>query len=282
MHLQKFTVNESPPQVWVFDKPNESGFLSGFDGIAGEDFFYDPAEFEDPEIESLLQNVEEKAGGPYRKLLTEASLQALTRKELMQLGLFLAVQFNRTRERRNALVDMGEQTKEALKEKGVAEFIPDEEFDNLGTEEFAQTIQNDTLRENSIETAEIFLSKNWTILVNRTSVPFWTSDHPLCLQNRRDFGPFRGDLGIENQGIEIYFPLSPEQMLVLLDPEDFEGVYSKMPVMDAGLVRDINSLQVTQSNRQVFASESGFTLAEEIIEENPEVKDPDRKRGEVR
>ncbi|WP_135667218.1 DUF4238 domain-containing protein [Halorhabdus rudnickae] len=200
----------------------------------------------------------------------------------MRMGLFLSVQFNRTRERRNALIDSGEQTKEALKEKGIAEFIPDEEFEQLGTEEFARAIQNETLRENSIETAEIFLNKNWTLLENKTGTPFWTSDHPLCLHNQRDFGPFRGDLGIENQGIEIYFPLSPKYMLGILDPEDFEDIYAKMPVIDGGIVDNFNSLQVSQSNRQLFSAEDDFTLAEEMLEEIPELKDPDRRRTQVR
>lgn len=284
MHLRKFAATDSTSRVcatdstsrvWVFDKPNERQFLSGFDNIAGEDFFYDPADFEDPEIESLLQSVEQKSGGPYKKLLNEGSLLSLTRKERMRMGLFLAVQFNRTRERRNALVDSGGQTKEALKEKGIAEFIPDEEFEQLGTEEFARTLQNDTLKENSAKTGEIFLKKNRTLLVNRTGTPFWTSDHPLCLHNQRDFGPFRGSLDIENQGIEIYFPLSPEYMLVLLDSEDFEGVYSKMPVLDERIVKNTNSLQVSQSNRQIFSAENDFKLAEEMIEGIPELKDPD-------
>lgn len=282
MHLQKFAVANSESQVWVFDKPNERSFKSGFDNIAGEDFFYDPAEFENPEIEFLTQRIEEIAGEPYKNLLREGSLAALNQKERIRLGLFIAVQFSRTRERRNALIDSSKQAKESLEEKGVAEFIPDEEFEQLGTEEFARTIQNDTLKENSVKTAEIFLNKNWTLLVNRTGTPFWTSDHPLCLQNQRDFGPFRGSLGIENQGIEIYFPLSPKYMLVLTDPEDFEGIYSKMPILDDGLVNNINSLQVSQSNRQIFSAKEDFTLAEEMIEETPELKDPNRQRMEVR
>ncbi|WP_135667220.1 DUF4238 domain-containing protein [Halorhabdus rudnickae] len=80
MHLKKFFVSNSNSQVWVFDKPNERKFQSTLDNIGGENFFYDPAEFEDPEIESLLTKIEGKAGDPYKKLLSEGSLSTLTKK----------------------------------------------------------------------------------------------------------------------------------------------------------------------------------------------------------
>lgn len=281
MHLEKFSTNSSEPKVWVFDKPSEKQFLSSLDNIAGENFFYDPADIEDPKIESLLENVEKKAGNPYQKIIDEASLSALSDQEKADISLFLSLQFNRTRERRNSLIDTGKQLKEALKERGIDDHIPGEELEPLGTEESAQKIQNQTLIESTTQTAKIFVKKTWTLLVNRTNIPFCTSDHPLSLHNQRDFGPFRGDLGIENQGIEIYFPISPEYMLVLLDPEDFGDIYAKMPVYDTDEVNHINSLQVSQSTRQIFSTKEEFGFVRDIIDENPELKNPDRKRGEV-
>lgn len=281
MYLRHFFISESEERLWCFDKVAGNIFQSSLDRISGEDFFYDPGEFEDPPIERFMQFIEGLTPPVIERLISQDGLDELSREESRILAVFVAVQWHRTRERRNALRNLGEQMVETLEERGIAEFIDDTDLEALTDEADIRDRQNQTIIEDSVETAAILEEKRWVLLSNLTQTPFWTSDNPFVLHNRRDFGPFRGNLGIDVQGIEMYFPLDPNTMLGFLDPEDFGHLDSQLPVLDPDIVEMYNFLQVRQSNRQVFSCDDEFSLAEELVEEYPEISDPDRDRFEI-
>lgn len=60
-----------------------------------------------------------------------------------------------------------------------------------------------------------FAAKDWVLMKTEAPHRYLIGDHPLVMHNSRYRGP-RGSLGLNVEGIEIYFPLSPEFTLAMM------------------------------------------------------------------
>lgn len=68
---------------------------------------------------------------------------------------------------------------------------------------------------------EGFQFMGWKIIENHTNLPFFTSDGPVVIY--QDEHPGDGlDEGFQFTGKEVYLPVNPETLLLLLDPNTFE------------------------------------------------------------
>jgi hypothetical protein len=104
----------------------------------------------------------------------------------------------------------------------------------------------------------IAMDLRYKLLINRTSMPFVTSDHPVVLYNqfmerRRKVGSASG---LACKGLQILFPLSPECYLILFDYAVYKvggrsttGV--QVPVTAAD-VSSLNLLQAVNAGDQLF------------------------------
>ena len=130
-------------------------------------------------------------------------------------------------------------------------------------------------------------------MADSTAGGFWISDNPVVLNNTFPYGR----VGIAAPGIEIYFPVAPRWCLAffcpsigrqireslvpghprpkLADPfyaailhaiEDGSSVPARKSVVDF-----VNSLQVQQSTRFVYADRDAFGLAEQLLSGAPEL-----------
>ena len=141
--------------------------------------------------------------------------------------------------------------------------------------------------------AVVLYHRIWIVGVNDTSIPLYTSDTPVVLQahkQRENFipDPSKGPAfskaidvvieskrpGIESEGVELVFPLSPKCALIILESKHFKYLeknqgkrYSLQP---ADIIR-LNSLQVLESNRQVYSVSSDFGLAEKLCNDQPDI-----------
>lgn len=119
----------------------------------------------------------------------------------------------------------------------------------------------------------------WTVKINRTEQPFYTSDTPIVkfLHSQEPGQSF----GIGSPGIEINFPLTRNYVLSMYDRSVFhqlEFLDCKHRVLEPENVTHYNSLQVQQSYRHIFCPTDAFDLARQICEKEPNVYNPDRKR----
>jgi hypothetical protein len=96
------------------------------------------------------------------------------------------------------------------------------------------------------------------VLVNKTEVEFVTSDAPVVVYNQwgqgvREVSP----TGWVSLGLQIFWPLSPQHLLLLYDGKIYDA--SKQPgktidVTDARDVNQINSLQLLSCNENIYYS----------------------------
>jgi hypothetical protein len=85
------------------------------------------------------------------------------------------------------------------------------------------------------------------ILRNHTDYPFIFSDAPVVFYNtlyQRVVS--RGVLGLQTPGMQIFYPLDSELMLLLIDADSYRGQFKKARVVDVRERGDISQLNVLQ------------------------------------
>lgn len=279
IHLRRFTTEPENNLVWTFDKPTGNKFTRSITKTGGEEFFYDPPE-DDPELERYLTEVEGAVGDPYRVIMETKRLECLTPHDRRAFARFLALQDMRTRERRQSTLDIGRQVQMELWERFGIEMPFDEDEDEI--EDHLREVHADSITNQEVnEVAEILLEKYWILIKNKTDIPFWTSDHPTIRHNEVEHPPYVGELGLTVDGVKVYFPLSPDLMLVIADPKYYSLELTHQHIIDEENAVFFNDLQIRQSNRQLYSSNEDFELAERTLERYPKLKDPLRERHDV-
>lgn len=313
-HLRHFASND---RFFVYDKEKKQERPGNINDYACERFFYDidfdalkkeileqDPDFEfDPEIEKLLQEIDEQhiehwfgenietwLFNPLDKVSTLYtmtnpkilnSIDVLSDENMNYISLFLAIQFMRSKEFRETITELYERLPILLLKK----FAKTPEEKRLA-DSFELKIKNENHKkiyhaqvltdpEYAAHFAETFRKKIWVIGYNRTDMPFYTSDNPVVKFGHEGFS------GFNSKGIEIFFPITTKLVLILKDPEFF---YHEMPnhnhfvELDDVDVAFINSLQVQQSYRYVFDKTGNFKLASGMMERNPKLSDIRHKR----
>lgn len=92
-------------------------------------------------------------------------------------------------------------------------------------------------------------------------------------------------VGIASPGVEIAFPLSSTRILTIAD-RAFYGFHEnafdgKSRSLDAENVKYYNSLQVLDSERQIYCEQPDFDLVKDMIKKNPALGKIKRDRVEI-
>jgi hypothetical protein len=306
-------------QLYVFDTENGREYSASIDDVAAEKFFYDLNHPVDETIQKLDEDTEErgellenanygledlkdafdklknnnqlienglsKIEEDYKNLLNKTIRSVEITNELKEeyrskLTYYIALQWARTKEARNQLV---ETSLKALKfecdmhlaEKGYD--IEEDTYEMEHSEQFEKLIQAKCMFSSEFlgPFMEILNSHSWFVIRNNSPLLFYTSDHPL-VKEIPDGKTYQGRQGFKTEGIEISFPLSPKYCLVIVDSElfDFFGGADENEVIEIGdreYLKHYNALQVFQSYRHVISKDGKFEPAKRIYKENPEV-----------
>lgn len=113
----------------------------------------------------------------------------------------------------------------------------------------------------ALERTSLIADLNFYILRNYTEYPFVFGDSPVIFyntyyQNVKD----RGVLGLQTPGLQIFYPLDSDTMLMLIDDQIYGGWYKRSLCVDLtekSDVSQINALQLHHSfNSVYFADEN--------------------------
>jgi hypothetical protein len=237
----------------------------------------------------------------------EKRLEIVEPRQRAELAQFLAVQMIRTRASIEMYKGMFAQIEAWARNQGMkADFfdLPSElgSRENADKAMFARAVGRAPM-----DFGATLAAKDWVLLQCHGTGKYLLGDHPLTMHNmiRR---PGRGNLGIGVEGIELYFPLSPNLALALWCPshreamvkgiqkladlsesepqvaQRFAGAWNDaLNIMDAitkGVplqsqpenVEFFNSLQISTAERFVFSSDGDFALVEDMVRTNPELR----------
>ncbi len=281
-------------QVYVYDKSKKEVRISNIEKIASENYFYDYnlADFFPEETihafnssglaaKGKLQIIErmfsDRLEGPFSSFFSDIICKArnstpwirrecyfITSEMKEAISVYLAFQFFRTKAIRTHLTSSAERITSFCKELGV----PDNLIEEITlSKSAANRIHNRMLldQENILKSAYLFHRLIWILGINRTDKCFYTSDNPISLRGHaKRTSPFIQGTGLASAGVEIFYPLAPDLILVMMD-----GDYHKHLVNDErryvefGEIPTIeyyNSLAAMNSERFVISSNDDFAL----------------------
>lgn len=264
-------------RINCYDKPSSERFLVNIKGIACEKYFYDLDGETEQAVEKAFSRIEREFNRAYRRLIIKQNLEDLSGYEIVNLAYFIVTQLIRTREHREHIRDIVIKIKEELDKRG-AKLVPklEHQLNESLKDEPIKSLQMQMLMDLPLY-LNIILTLKWMLYINETDMPFWTSDHPVTRYNPIDLWPY-GTLGLKSPGIQIHFPLAPKLAVCLCDPVQYFHEPIIHTMVDEDNVVFENSLQVLWATRHLFSNNDDFSLADQMIEEYPKLKDLKRDR----
>lgn len=281
-------------QIFVFDKVLCRAFSDGVRNVAQETHFYrvpeglidadgKPSAVDPLFIEKWFQKIEgefEKGLKTLSEIPADCHVPTETRE---RLSTFLALQYMRTRAFRNLVKDLNEQLYREICKRAISQnfgddalkYMPRIEYKDeaAGLFQTQQFFDDDKVSEFS----SILNSHIWILLINDTGEPLYTSDAPVVLHRH-----FAGRaVGLASPGVEIAFPISSTRILSLRERNAFralESLDSSVQPLACENVEFYNSLQVLQSERQIYCETGSFALAEDMIKDSPQLSEKNRSR----
>jgi hypothetical protein len=270
-YLEAFS--EGPGGVlYAYDKSSGRIFSCSPPKIAAEKSFYDLARIDEEHaaaLESALSSLESEVANIFRcwhsQLAQNQLIIPLENRAI--ISQYISVQMLRTPEQRKILREFHRKTTGPLPS---GDETADLHLHLLWNSKLVQKI------------ADHLTTFVWVVTINRTDIPYWTSDHPVLVKDGESkhwlSGPRVFDLGVQ-----VIFPVSPVHMLYCIEPEawastkEFDGSISPVPITEY-MVQHENSGQVGMSTRWVFSPDRDFSFATEFCAQNPRITDPDRER----
>lgn len=244
--------------IWCYDKQTKRANKRNIRSIASEHHFYDidPGSREGS-YEYLLGKAESDTAPVIDKLIKTNTLTALKTADFVLISLFIALQLNRTK---TALTEV-EEFNSVLMDRVKA--LAASENATLGFEERSAREVWFSLLNSTPEFAIGISQKIWFLI--GSDHKFLLSDHPVVRYNTANENSNRGTLGINSKGIEIYFPISPSLMLLLLCEKTYGFLEGKsFPITEENL-NHMNGLQVAYSHRYIFSLSDNFSFVDELI-----------------
>lgn len=262
-------VFSSPTEkLWVWDKAERKVYQSSPNGVAAQTYFYRVPEFIGSDVDPLflekdLARLEAEAAVVLAACV--ATLDTLKFPERLELSgdnrwlisTFLAVQFLRTAEQREILSLYAEGSGLYKKE------IDSNERANL----HAQMLCSGGLVESLRDQIHGCI---WMYARNDTTIPFWTSDNPVCFKTG-DNRIWLKAVGIFSPGAYLVFPLSPKYVLYCKEPEHWkalqkwDSILSPVELTDEMVLHE-NGGQVFMATRHVISPVGEFAWANEFAD----------------
>lgn len=308
--LRRFCDNDG--LLHVFDKQERRRFRSNPRNVAAERDFYtiEATNGTRVSLEEHLAALEGDAAQVVDAVLERREVGSLSNDERRTLSTYAAIQHVRIQGHRARFRDMMAQLVRWIRRSAPADAdlssLPDPD-DDTAIKLSAMKFVSDAVS----ELAPHFYSKTWLLFEAVEGQPFWVSDSPVTLHNSVPArANWMSNIGLAVTGIEIYLPVSSAYTLGFICPsitakvlaghqdslllrhvlgedmEDAEGIGYLADGVRYGLAVPaqpehmtlMNSLQVAQSERWVFACEDGFELAETMLNEYPELATGPRMR----
>lgn len=289
-------------QVYVFDKVQEKTRINHIDDVASERFFYDlnlVGMFEDEikgngldgvdlskfDENQYIENVfANNIEGSYEDLLHRIIDKALNmtaweRKncyfikefDIATFSIFMAFQDIRVKSIRSGIEDTNNCLQQILADMGANE----NSINKYKVSKPAIKLMHGRMifnQEEICKIAHIFSNHIWVLLVNKTNMPFYTSDNPIGT-TAHIHDSILGMNGINSKGVEIYFPLSP-QILLLLFERSYHNDYEKydrraLEVFDSSVVEKYNSMCTLNALRYVISNTIDFSIIDRMVSKSP-------------
>jgi hypothetical protein len=281
-YLRAWSIKGKKHHLYCFDKSKHRKFESSIKNMGCETYFYDIPEDFDQQVEKNLSKSESLFHSAHDELVAMEDPGDLTATDKEVLAYFVVSQMIRTKGYREELKEIVK----GLTDKSIemAKRFPKEKVREAVQEKLGDPSREEDMKLWQIShlqilsrLADVIRQMHWVVLVNQTSLPFWSSDYPVNLHNDI-YRQTCGSLGLSCRGIQVHFPLSPTACLHILDPTTYASFPTRYEVKDIRNVEFENSLQVVWAMRFIFSNENDFSLAQKMIKDVPSLAANGRER----
>lgn len=284
-------------KLWCYDKKLDRAYSSSPENLGGECLFYDTPEIEkelgvSQFLEKWFRPLEHTAAlhlKSWRSRLASDQQFSPTSAEAHDMALFMIVQLLRTPRARRQAVDLHLAAAKISFFNCLGETQPEvagrlknplKELDmTLNKERWPYVHAMMLLDIKPIEELASTLEKHiWLVLETPAKRSLFTSDNPIIKLPHAKH-PVLKMCGLSSPGIQIVYPLSPNHSLNLLERtfwkqfEHFDRKVFSEPMTDANIDFD-NSIQVQHSARFVYCHADHFSLARDMCNKAPELRNP--------
>ena len=250
-YLKNFSLKSSGKMLGIFNITNSKFISAGnLKDQAYKNYFYG----HDPSIEDALSESEGIVATILRNIINQDSVRAISPKDHYYLLEFTVFLSERT-------VWMTDQLNESA-DKFIKTIISKYPSAPIGINEGSFSLTQPTqfaLYRAAISLPVVF-DLSYKLIINKTKVPFITSDHPVVLynqflENRKENG---SNTGLASKGLEIFLPLSPHHLITFFDRDVYKiGTKSNKSVeitADSD-VEALNILQYINANHNLYFNE---------------------------
>lgn len=189
-------------------------------------------------------------------------------------SIIIAVQYLRVKRIRDSIRDSSQLLEQALSDMGAAQTFIDE-YCKI-TKNQMKYIHGKILMnaEEVLSFSQIFDSHIWILLKNKTEKKFLTSDNPIgTIAHVKD--PVLSMSGVASKGVEVYFPLSPDLLLIMLEKTyhaKYEHQHRRIVEVDKiNVVEYYNSYCVMNSSRCVYSIDNDFSMVDKLKAKNVDI-----------
>lgn len=292
-------------QVYVYNKKEKRSYVASIYDVASEHFFYDidftrifsennlkgsgspVGDSKSVADEQFIENyfadkIEADFKDELRKVTSRvARMNAweienchfLPQEGKNNLSFHLALQLIRVKYVRSSLTEMDDCLKKALEDMGASKdtinkfLIPKSQLSYV----HGQMIMDDDM---ITCISNCFSSLTWILYVNKSEKLFFTSDNPIGRESHMQH-PYLSMNGLLSPGIEVYFPLSPNLMLLMFDGNFHTNLraYDRRIIELKGIefVDFYNTKCILESENCVFSKENDFSIISEMLESDPNI-----------
>jgi hypothetical protein len=284
--LRNFAVGKKlKAKLWVLDKRSASVFPASVNDVAHENMFYEyKGEGGRYNFEHVMEKLDSKAAAIIRHVI-ETSKLPRTGEDFVWLSYCVVAQMLRTPVTRKDIDNF----RELIIHKWGKEVAFEDDPKNVG--EYGpedSKVSSIRLLRDVPYFARLLQEKVWVLSEAPAENSYVIGDNPVSRHNMIDRGP-RGNLGLKNDGIELYTPLSPKLTLHMICPKiatatlhtpELAKVYlyaliNNKPIrMKPENIDFMNSLQVIWAERFVYArNRDHLEMPLDMLRTNPELKD---------
>ena len=286
-------------QINVYDKVKQMPRVNNIEDVAQERFFYDInfqkalseeekslCGFTEDELAELSDNqyyenyfsdrVENRLAILLRKITSKVAKSiSINQKHAHFISVWskkalsyqLALQHIRTKSTRNAITETSELLQQMLKEMNAS----DRAIESVQvSKDSSKLIHGQMLgdRKEIRNSAEHFKDFIWILGINNTDVKLFTSDRPICTIPHVH-KPFVSMAGIMSEGVEVFYPISPDIILIMFDRRYHKNIrkYDRhcIDIRSRETIDYYNSICASQSERCVFSLTDDFSLIDRML-----------------
>lgn len=125
-----------------------------------------------------------------------------------------------------------------------------------------------------LDLAYCFQQLTWTLGINKTNQHFYTSDNPIG-QRAHIHDAFKSMSGLASKGIEVFFLISPNLILIICDGSYHTHMQQlERRMLEISNIEQIdyyNSLCAKNCHRTIFATDNNFSLIHKMIKTHPDI-----------